>query len=67
MTLKTQQMETTVLGYWDSKKNKIKQRFPSLTDQDLIFQEGKEKEMIKMLEYKLGITKLKLAKIIESL
>jgi hypothetical protein len=60
-------METTVLGYWARKKEKIRQRFPSLTDQDLNFQEGKEKEMIEMLEYKLGITKLELAKIIESL
>jgi len=60
-------METTVLGYWDGKKDKIKQRFPSLTDQDLNFQEGKEKEMIEMLEYKLGMAKLELAKIIESL
>jgi hypothetical protein len=60
-------METKVLGYWDSKKEKIKQRFPTLTDQDLIFQEGKEKEMIEMLEYKLEMPKLELAKIIEAL
>jgi len=60
-------METIALGYWDSKKEKIKQRFPTLTDLDLNFQEGKEKEMIEMLEYKLGIPKLELAKIIEAL
>jgi hypothetical protein len=60
-------METTVLGYWDSKKDKIKRRFSGITDDDLNFQEGKEKEMIEMLEYKLGITKLELAEIIESL
>lgn len=60
-------METMVVGYWDGKKDKIKQRFPTLTDQDLKFQEGKEKEMMEMLEYKLGITKLELAKIIEAL
>lgn len=60
-------METKVLGYWDSKKEKIKQRFPTLTDQDVNFQEGKEKEMMEMLEYKLGVTRLELAQIIESL
>lgn len=60
-------MEPKVLGYWDSKKEKIKQRFPTLTDQDLIFQEGKEREMIEMLEYKLEMPKLELAKIIEAL
>jgi len=60
-------METMVVGYWDSKKEKIKQRFPDITDQDLYFYEGKEKEMIEKLEYKLGIPKLELAKIIEAL
>jgi hypothetical protein len=60
-------MEKAVLGYWESKKDKIKQRFPTLTDQDLNFREGKEKEMIEMLEYKLSLPKLELATIIESL
>ncbi|HAQ21400.1 MAG TPA: general stress protein CsbD [Prolixibacteraceae bacterium] len=60
-------METMVMGYWDRKKEKIKQKFPGITDQDLHFYEGKEKEMIENLEYKLGITKLELAKIIEAL
>lgn len=60
-------METIIVGYWNNKKDKIKQRFTQITDEDLSFQEGKEKEMIEMLEYKLGITKLELAKIIESL
>ena len=56
-----------VVGYWESKKEKIKQRFPGITDQDLIFYDGKEKEMMEMLEYKLDITKLELARIIETL
>jgi len=60
-------METMIVGYWNSKKEKIKQRFPCITDQDLYFYEGKEKEMMEMLEYKLEIPKLELAKIIETL
>jgi hypothetical protein len=60
-------METMVLGYWNSKKEKIKKRFPGITDQDLHFCNGKEKEMMEMLEYKLNISKNELAKIIESL
>jgi hypothetical protein len=60
-------METAVMGYWNVKKEKIKQKYANLTDQDLDFYEGKEKEMIEMLAYKLGITKLELAKIIEAL
>lgn len=60
-------METMIVGYWNSKKEKIKQRFPGISDQDLNFYEGKEKEMMEMLEYKLEIPKLELAKIIEAL
>jgi len=60
-------METIILGYWNEKKEKIKQKFPAITDQDLNFYEGKEKEMIEALEYKLGVSKLELARIIEAL
>ncbi len=60
-------METIILGYWNAKKEKIKQKYPTISDHDLNFYEGKEKEMIENLEYKLGITKLELAKIIEAL
>lgn len=60
-------METAVMGYWNLKKEKIKLKYANLTDQDLNYCEGKEKEMIEMLAYKLGITKLELAKIIEAL
>lgn len=55
------------MGYWNGKKEKIKQKFPEITDFDLSYYEGKEKEMIESLEYKLGIAKLDLAKIIEAL
>jgi len=60
-------MKTMIVGYWNSKKEKIKLKFPGIRDQDLNFYEGKEKEMMEMLEYKLGIPKLELAKIIETL
>jgi hypothetical protein len=60
-------MKTMIVGYWNSKKEKIKLKFPGISDQDLNFYEGKEKEMMEMLEYKLGIPKLELAKIIETL
>jgi len=57
-------MDTSVIGYWNEKKVKIKEKFPDLTDEDLQFQEGKEKEMIEILGYKLGKSKLELLKII---
>jgi len=57
-------MNTRVIGYWDKKKEKLKQRFPVITDDDLRYHEGKEKEMIEMLGYKLGKSKQELLNII---
>jgi uncharacterized protein YjbJ (UPF0337 family) len=57
-------MNTSVIGYWDKKKEKLKQRFPDITDEDLRYREGKEKEMIEMLGYKLGKSKQELLNII---
>ena len=57
-------MSTNVIGYWDKKKEKLKEKFPFITDEDLGFREGKEKEMIEMLGNKLGKSKLELINII---
>jgi hypothetical protein len=57
-------MNTKVFGYWNIKKEKLKQKYKNLTDKDLYFSEGKEKEMIEMLGYKLGKTKQELLNII---
>ncbi|MCJ7821265.1 MAG: general stress protein CsbD [Bacteroidales bacterium] len=51
-------------GFLNEKKEKLKKNFPMLTDKDLSFCEGKEKEMIEMLGYKLGKTKQELLNII---
>jgi hypothetical protein len=60
-------MDTKVIGYWDIKKEKLKQKFKNLSDKDLCFREGKEKEMIEMLGNKLGKTKQELLNIIVAL
>ncbi len=57
-------MNANILGYWDKKKEKLKQRFPIITDQDLCYSEGREKEMIELLGYKLGKSKQELLYII---
>lgn len=57
-------MNANVAGYWNQKKEKLKQRFPVITDEDLHYREGKEKEMIEMLGYKLGKSKQELLYII---
>ena len=60
-------MNSKVTGYWDIKKEKLKQKYENLSDKDLCFTEGKEKEMIEMLGYKLGKTKQELLNIIVAL
>jgi hypothetical protein len=57
-------MDPLVIGYWNRKKEKLKQKFLSLTDEDLQFREGEEKEMIEMLCFKLGKTNQELLSII---
>ena len=53
--------------YRNETKEKLKQKYPIITDEDLLFREGKEKEMMEMLGYKLGKTKEEMISIISSL
>lgn len=57
-------MNNNVVGYWTEKKEKLKQKFPFITEKDLCYQEGKEREMIELLGYKLGKTNQELLNII---
>jgi hypothetical protein len=60
-------MNTDVIGYWNKKKILLKLKFPIITDDDLCFNLGKEKEMIEILGYKLGKTNQELLNIIVGL
>ena len=61
-------MNTTELkGNWDEQKGKLKQKFAQLTDDDLLFAEGKKDEMLGRLQIKLGKTKDDLFKILSDL
>jgi hypothetical protein len=60
-------MNPNVTGYWNEKKEKLKVRYSNLTDDDLCFYDGKEKEMLELLGYKLGKTKEELVHIIAEL
>jgi uncharacterized protein YjbJ (UPF0337 family) len=44
-------------GNWNEQKGKLKQKFAVLTDNDLMFEEGKKDEMLGNLQIKLGKTK----------
>ena len=58
---------TEVKGNWNEQKGKLKQKFAVLTDNDLMFEEGKKEEMYGRLQKTLGKTKEELQKIIEDL
>lgn len=61
-------MNTTELkGNWNEQKGKLKQKFAELTDNDLMFTEGKHEEMFGRLQVKLGKTKEEFHKLLESL
>lgn len=67
-TINYSKMNTTELkGNWDEQKGKLKQKFAALTDNDLLFVEGKKDEMMGKLQIKLGKTKEELHKIIQAL
>jgi uncharacterized protein YjbJ (UPF0337 family) len=52
---------------WFETKEKLKTKFVKLTDNDLIFAEGRQTEMIDRLHQKLGLTKKEIQKILSDL
>ena len=48
---------TQIKGNWNELKGKLKQKYAKLTDDDLLFAEGKEDELVERLQEKLGKTK----------
>jgi uncharacterized protein YjbJ (UPF0337 family) len=47
----------SIKGNWNETAGKLKQKFANLTDDDLLFAEGKEDELLGKLQKKLGKTK----------
>ena len=58
---------TEIKGNWNELTGKLKQQYANLTDNDLLWEEGKDDEMLGRLQTKLGKTKEELHKIITSL
>ena len=53
-------------GSWNEVKGKLKQKYGDLTDDDLIFAEGKEDELLGRLQARLGKSKEELRREIEA-
>jgi uncharacterized protein YjbJ (UPF0337 family) len=49
-----------IKGNWNEIKGKIKQKYAHLTDDDLVYEEGKEDELYGRLQQKTGTTKEKI-------
>jgi uncharacterized protein YjbJ (UPF0337 family) len=58
---------TEFKGNWNEIKGKLKQKYSILTDNDLLFADGKKDELIGRLQIKLGKTKEEIHKLISGL
>jgi uncharacterized protein YjbJ (UPF0337 family) len=47
----------TAKGNWKEISGKLKQKYANLTDDDLLFKEGKEDEVMGKIQKKIGTTK----------
>ena len=56
-----------IKGSWNKAKGKLKQKYANLTDDDLMFTEGKEDELMGRLQTRLGKTKEEIKALIETL
>ena len=59
--------KTELKGNWNEQKGKLKKSFAVLTDNDLMFEEGKKDQMLGKLQIKLGQSKEALEKIMNAL
>ena len=60
-------MKLQLKGSWNEVKGKLKQKYAQLTDDDLMFVEGKEDELLGRLEKKVGRTRDELRAEIEDM
>jgi uncharacterized protein YjbJ (UPF0337 family) len=54
-------------GNWKEISGKLKQQFANLTDDDVLYKEGKGEELLGRLQQKIGKTKEDLRKLISKL
>ncbi|WP_258100570.1 CsbD family protein [Marinoscillum pacificum] len=46
-----------ILGNWKEQSNQLKTKFPSLTDEDLILEKGKEEDLLKRMQTRLDLNR----------
>ena len=58
---------TELKGKWNELKGTLKQKYAELTDDDLLFEEGKEDEVYGRIQQRIGSTKEEIKKMISEL
>ena len=56
-----------IKGNWNEIAGKLKQKFANLTDDNLLFKEGKEEELLGKLQKKLWKTQKEIYRLIEKI
>ena len=56
---------TEIKGNWNELKGKLKKSYAELTDDDLLYEEGREDELYGRLQQKLGKSKEEVKKLFE--
>ena len=56
-----------IKGPWNEVKGKLKQKYSELTDDDLLFVEGKEDELYGRMQIRLGKTRSEIRSMLEGL
>ncbi len=59
--------ELKLKGNWNEVKGKIKKQYADLTDNDLLYEEGKDDELLGRIQQKIGKSKEEVKEWIESL
>lgn len=54
-----------IKGNWNEVAGRLKQKFANLTDDDVLFTEGKEEELLGRLQQKIGKTQEEIRRMIE--
>lgn len=67
MTDSTNTTPAPAKGNWTEQKGKLKSNFPTLTDADLHYENGKKDEMFNRVQTKLGKTKEELDTVMSGL
>ena len=59
--------ELKTSDHWRELQTKLKEKYPELTESDLVYEEPMQQDMLRMVEYKLSKTKDEMQEIIAGL